>query len=43
MSLTPSAQLIVPFIDSIFDLLRTIQQDSNRTEALLRSSCGIIG
>jgi importin subunit beta-1 len=41
--LTPSAQLIVPFIDSIFDLLRTIQQDSNRTEALLRSSCGIIG
>lgn len=35
--------LLVPFLDSIFDLLRTIQQDPNRTEALLRSACGVIG
>jgi importin subunit beta-1 len=41
--LMTAAQLIVPYLDSIFDLLRTIQQDSNRTEALLRSSCGVIG
>jgi hypothetical protein len=37
------ANVLVPFMDSIFDLLRTIQQDSNRTEALLRSACGVIG
>lgn len=35
--------LLVPFLDSIFDLLRTIQQDPNRTEGLLRSGCGVIG
>ncbi|KAF1995750.1 ARM repeat-containing protein [Amniculicola lignicola CBS 123094] len=36
-------QLMVPYIDSIFELLRIIYQDTNRTEALLRSSCGVIG
>lgn len=36
-------QIIVPFIDPIFDLLRIVQQDPHRTEALLRSSCGVIG
>lgn len=41
--LTNLAQLLVPYLDSIFELLRTIQQDSNRTEGLLRSSCGVIG
>ncbi len=41
--LTFIAQLLVPYLDSILELLRTIQQDSNRTEALLRSSCGVIG
>ena len=35
--------LLSPFIDSMFDLLRTIQQDPNRTEGLLRSGCGVIG
>ncbi|RAR09031.1 importin subunit beta-1 [Stemphylium lycopersici] len=43
MKSSNKTQLIVPYMDSIFDLLRTIQQDSNRTEALLRSSCGVIG
>jgi importin subunit beta-1 len=43
MKSSNKTQLIVPYLDSIFDLLRTIQQDSNRTEALLRSSCGVIG
>lgn len=43
MKTSGKTSVIVPFIDSIFDLLRTIQQDSNRTEALLRSSCGVIG
>lgn len=43
MKSSNKTNLIVPYLDSIFDLLRTIQQDNNRTEALLRSSCGVIG
>ncbi|KAF2034007.1 ARM repeat-containing protein [Setomelanomma holmii] len=43
MKASNKTNLIVPYMDSIFDLLRNIQQDSNRTEALLRSSCGVIG
>jgi importin subunit beta-1 len=43
MKLSNKTNLIVPYMDSIFDLLRSIQQDSNRTEGLLRSSCGVIG
>jgi importin subunit beta-1 len=43
MKTSNKTNLIVPYMDSIFDLLRNIQQDSNRTEALLRSSCGVIG
>jgi importin subunit beta-1 len=43
MKLSNKTNLIVPYMDSIFDLLRNIQQDSNRTEGLLRSSCGVIG
>lgn len=30
-------------MESIFALLRIIHQDTNRTESLLRSSCGVIG
>ncbi|KAF2119940.1 armadillo-type protein [Lophiotrema nucula] len=36
-------QLLVPYVDSIFNLLRSVYQDSNRTEGLLRSSCGVVG
>ncbi|KAF2715719.1 importin subunit beta-1 [Pleomassaria siparia CBS 279.74] len=36
-------QLLVPYLDAIFELLRIVQSDSNRTEGLLRSSCGVIG
>jgi importin subunit beta-1 len=38
-----TANLLQPFIDSIFGLLHTVYQDPNRTEALLRSSMGVIG
>jgi importin subunit beta-1 len=43
MKSSNKTNLIVPYMDSIFDLLRSIQADSNRTEGLLRSSCGVIG
>jgi len=38
-----TAQILVQYLDSIFELLRIVQMDTNRTEALLRSSCGVIG
>lgn len=37
------AQLLAPFVDSIFSLLQIIHSDQNRTEALLRASMGVIG
>jgi importin subunit beta-1 len=43
MKSSNKTNLIVPYMDSIFDLLRTIQADSNHSEPLLRSSCGVIG
>lgn len=36
-------QLLQPYVESIFQLLQTIYQDQNRTEALLRASMGVIG
>jgi importin subunit beta-1 len=38
-----AAQLLQPYVESIFQLLAIIYQDPNRSEALLRSSMGIIG
>lgn len=35
--------LLQPYVDSIFQLLQTVYQDMNRTEALLRSSMGVVG
>ncbi|KAH9827423.1 importin subunit beta-1-like [Teratosphaeria destructans] len=35
--------LLQPYLDSIFQLLQTVYQDPNRTEALLRSSMGVVG
>ena len=35
--------LLQPYIDSIFSLLQTVYTDPNRTEALLRSSMGVVG
>ncbi|KAH8699342.1 armadillo-type protein [Phaeosphaeriaceae sp. PMI808] len=43
MRVSNKTNLIVPYVLSIFELLRSIQQDSNHTEGLLRSSCGVIG
>ena len=37
------ANLLQPFVESIFQLLHTVFQDQNRTEALLRSSMGVVG
>jgi len=36
-------QLLQPFVESIFQLLHQVYQDSNRTEGLLRSSMGVVG
>ncbi|KAI9849163.1 MAG: karyopherin beta [Sclerophora amabilis] len=36
-------QLLGTFVESVFHLLNTIWQDHNRSEALLRSSMGVIG
>ncbi|KAF2641883.1 importin subunit beta-1 [Massarina eburnea CBS 473.64] len=36
-------QMLSQYLDSIFELLRIVQADNNRTENLLRSSCGVIG
>ncbi|KAK8177833.1 armadillo-type protein [Phyllosticta citrichinensis] len=35
--------LLVPYVEAIFSLLHTVQSDPNRTEALMRSSMGVIG
>ena len=43
MKSSGKTQLIAPYMDSIFELLSVIDKDPNRTEALLRSSCGVIG
>ena len=36
-------QLLQPFVESIFQLLSQVYQDSNCTEGLLRSSMGVVG
>ncbi|KAK1807368.1 karyopherin Kap95 [Friedmanniomyces endolithicus] len=38
-----NTNLLQPYVESIFQLLQTVYQDPNRTEALLRSSMGVIG
>ncbi|KAF2683873.1 ARM repeat-containing protein [Lentithecium fluviatile CBS 122367] len=43
MKSSGKTQMLVQYLDSIFELLRIVQMDANRTEALLRSSCGVIG
>lgn len=36
-------QLLQPYVETIFQLLNAIYQDPNRSEALLRTSMGVIG
>jgi len=36
-------QLLLPYVESIFQLLQSVYNDPNRTEALLRSSMGVLG
>jgi importin subunit beta-1 len=38
-----TAELLKPYVEIIFQMLHTVFQDPNRTEALLRSSMGVIG
>jgi importin subunit beta-1 len=38
-----TGQLLAPYVESVFSLLQTIFQDPNRSEALLRTSMGVIG
>ncbi|KAI7248715.1 hypothetical protein KC335_g18209 [Hortaea werneckii] len=35
--------LLRPYVESVFQLLQTVYQDVNRTEASLRSSMGVVG
>ena len=35
--------LLEPYIEAVFGLLKTVYQDANRTEPLMRSSMGVIG
>ncbi len=41
--LTLSAALLQPYVESIFALLNTVWLDQNRSDALMRSSMGVIG
>ena len=38
-----TANLLQPYVVSIFQLLQTVYSDPNRTEALLRASMGVVG
>ena len=37
------ADLLKPYVESIFQMVNMVYQDINRTEALLRSSMGVVG
>jgi importin subunit beta-1 len=43
MTLGNKAQLLGPQVDHIFNLIHSVFQDQTRTEALLRSSMGVVG
>jgi importin subunit beta-1 len=38
-----TAQILQPYVASIFELLHVIANDMNRSEALMRASMGVIG
>jgi importin subunit beta-1 len=38
-----TAQLLEPYVESIFNLLNIVFNDPNRSDALMRSSMGVIG
>lgn len=38
-----TAQLLQPYVETIFQLIQTVYQDPNRSEALVRASMGVIG
>jgi importin subunit beta-1 len=43
MKVGNKTSLLMQYVEPIVHLLRIVHQDPNRTEALLRSSCGVIG
>lgn len=38
-----TAAILQPYVQSIFELLNSIANDANRSEALMRASMGVIG
>ncbi len=38
-----TANILQPYVPTIFELLNSIANDTNRSEALMRSSMGVIG
>jgi len=43
MKLSSKTTLLQPFVESIFALLNTVWTDPNKSDALMRSSMGVIG
>lgn len=43
MKSSGKTQQLVPYVQSIFELLHSVYTESSRTEALLRSSLGVVG
>ena len=43
MKLSNKTTLLQPFVESIFALLNTVWTDPNKSDALMRSSMGVIG
>jgi len=43
MKLSNKSTLLHPFVESIFALLNTVWTDPNKSDALMRSSMGVIG
>lgn len=42
-NLVTTAAILQPYVPTIFELLNSIANDTNRSEALMRSSMGVIG
>lgn len=38
-----AAQVLKPYVESIFNLLSLIGSDANRSESLMRAAMGVIG
>ena len=43
LTCSPVADVLQPYVPTIFELLNSIANDTNRSEALMRSAMGVIG